>query len=101
MYAIIKVGNQQFKVQPDLVFVTQKTGNEVGSQFDANPLLFADGSKIEIGSPLLSDVKVKLEVIADVKGPKVRGYKYKKRKNYHKAWGHRQQLQKLKVVSIS
>lgn len=101
MYAIIKVGNQQFRIEQNLEFLAQKTGNAVGSQFETKALLLADDSKVNVGSPELSNVNVKLEVMEDVKGPKVRGFKYKKRKNFHKGWGHRQPLQKLKVLSIS
>ncbi|MCB1157946.1 MAG: 50S ribosomal protein L21 [Leptospiraceae bacterium] len=101
MYAIIKVGNQQFRVEQDLEFVSQRTGREVGSEFETPALLFAEGNKINVGTPELKDVKVKLQVLEDFRGTKIKGFKYKKRKNYHKSWGHRQELQKLKVVSIS
>jgi large subunit ribosomal protein L21 len=100
MYAIITVGNQQFKVEQDMEFLTQKTGKVVGDEFETSALITSDGNKINIGSPELGDVKVRLQVLEDVKGTKIRGFKYKRRKNYHRSWGHRQSLQKLKVLGI-
>jgi len=55
---------------------------------------------VNIGSPAVSGAKVSLKVLEDLRGEKIRGFKYKKRKNYHRRWGHRQSLQKLQVVSI-
>ena len=101
MFAIIKIGNQQFKVAENQVFLAQKTGKEVGSEFEAEALLLAGDNKVSIGSPEVGEAKVKLQVLEDVKGKKIHGFKYKRRKNYHRSWGHRQQLQKLKVTHIS
>lgn len=101
MYAVISIGNQQFKVEKDQVFLSERTGHQVGAEFDAKILLTAEGNKINIGSPTVSGAKVSLKVIEDLRGDKIRGFKYKKRKNYARRWGHRQELQKLQVTSIS
>ncbi len=101
MYAIIKLGNQQFKVEQGQKFLSQKTKNTVGSEFETPIYLLAQESKIHIGTPIVNGARVVLRVLEDLKGKKIRGFKYKKRKNYHRTWGHRQQLQKLEVVSIS
>ncbi len=100
MYAVISLGNKQYKVQNNEVFLTEKTSNSVGSQFDAKVLLLADKNKIHIGSPSVKEAKVSLKVLEDLRGPKIHGFKYKKRKNYHRHWGHRQDLQKMQVVKI-
>lgn len=101
MYAVIQVGNQQFKVQKGQTFLSQKTENPIGAEFEAPVRLLAQDNKIHIGTPLVTGAKVILKVLEDVKSKKIRGFKYKKRKNYHRTWGHRQELQKLEVVSIS
>ncbi|GBF49162.1 50S ribosomal protein L21 [Leptospira ryugenii] len=101
MFAIIELGAKQFKVSADQIFVADKTANAVGNSFDAKVLLLSSENKVNVGSPVLSGAKVTLKVIEDCKGDKIHGFKYKKRKNYKKAWGHRQQLQKFQVVSIS
>ena len=98
MYAVIKIGNRQYKVQKDQVFLADKTGKEAGSKFNPDVLMVADGSSVKLGS---SAGKVSLEIVADVRGEKIDGFKYKKRKNYSRRWGHRQDLQKMKVVEIA
>lgn len=80
----------------------RKTGKNAGESFDAKVLLFSESSnKVHIGQPELKTARVSLKVLEDVKGDKIHAYVYKRRKNYQKAWGHRQQLQKVKVVSLS
>lgn len=101
MFAIIELGAKQFKVAPDQVFVAEKTGSTVGSTLEPKVLLLSDSNKVNIGSPALSSAKVTLKVLEDCKGDKIHGFKYKRRKNYKRSWGHRQQLQKLQVVSIN
>lgn len=101
MFAVIEIGNQQFKVEENQVFTSQKTGNEVGQEFETKALLVSDENKVSIGAPTVEGASVKLQVVEDFKNRKIRGFKYKKRKNYHRTWGHRQELQKLKVVNIT
>jgi len=100
MFAIIELGAKQFKVSPDQVFTAEKTGQTVGSTLEAKVLLLSDDNKVNIGSPNLSGAKVTLMVLEDCKAKKIQGFKYKRRKNYKRSWGHRQSLQKLQVVSI-
>jgi large subunit ribosomal protein L21 len=101
MYAVVTIGNQQFKLEKGQVFLSQKTGKEVGSEFESPVHLLAQENKVHIGTPDVSGAKVTLKVLEDVRGDKIRGFKYKKRKGYYRHWGHRQDLQKLEVVSIS
>lgn len=101
MYAVVTIGNQQFKLEKGQVFLSQKTGKEVGSEFDSPVHLLAQENKVHIGTPEVSGAKITLKVLEDVRGEKIKGFKYKKRKGYYRHWGHRQDLQKLEVVSIS
>lgn len=102
MYALIELGGHQHKVEEGQVFLSERTGQTVGSQFACeNVLLVADGKEIEVGSPKVERAKVMLHLLEDVRAPRIRGFKYKKRKGYSRSWGHRQRLQKLKVLSIS
>lgn len=100
MFAIIELGAKQFKIQKDQIFTAELTGKEPGSSFEAKVLLLADNNKVNIGSPAVSQAKVTLKVLEAVKADKIQGFKYKRRKNYKRSWGHRQSLQKLQVVSI-
>ena len=104
MYAYIKLGGHQHKVEKDLVLLSEKTNYSEGEEFTCNEVLLisdSNGSNIKIGKPTIEGAKVKLKVLSDVKSPKIIGFKYKKRKGYRKHWGHRQNLQKLQVISIN
>ncbi|NCS94755.1 MAG: 50S ribosomal protein L21 [Leptospira sp.] len=100
MFAIISIGNKQFKVEKDQVFLSEKSGKNPGEQFDAKILLVANDNKVNLGASSLSAAKVTVKVIENLRGDKIRGFKYKRRKNYKRSWGHRQSLQKLQVVNI-
>jgi large subunit ribosomal protein L21 len=101
MYAVVTIGNQQFKLQQGQVFLSQRTGKEVGAQFESPVHLLSQENKVHIGTPEVSGAKVTLKVLEDIRGDKIHGFKYKKRKGYYRHWGHRQELQKLEVISIS
>jgi large subunit ribosomal protein L21 len=100
MFAIISVGNKQFKVEKDQVFLSEKSGKNPGEEFDAKILLVANDNKVNLGASSLSSAKVTVKVLENLRGDKIRGFKYKRRKNYKRSWGHRQDLQKLQVVNI-
>ena len=101
MYAIIQLTGHQHRVKKDQVILADTTGNAEGTEFDcAEVMMVGEGAGAKIGKPFVSGASVKLKVLSNLRGEKLRGYKYKKRKGYHKAWGHRQELQKLQVVDI-
>lgn len=102
MYAFIRLGGHQHKVEKDQVIVSDLTGHEPGSEFDCTEVLcVANGTDLKVGKPTLSGAIVKLKVLENLRSPKIRGFKYKRRKGYRKTWGHRQNLQKLQVVAIN
>lgn len=101
MVAVIEIGGKQYRVSPNQVFYSELTGKENGEEFSIEKvLLLEDEENIKIGQPFLSDVNVKAKVMEEVKGPKITGFIYKKRKNYHKKWGHRQKYQKLQITTM-
>ena len=63
-------------------------------------LLYSNGDDVRIGEPYLSDVKVKATVVADYRGTKVKGIKFKKRKGYTRTVGHRRDLTSLKISEV-
>lgn len=101
MYAIIKLSGHQHRVEKDMVFLTELTGKEAGSEFTTSDVLAVGaGSDLKLGKPFVSGASVKFKVLEDIKADKINGYIYKKRKGIQKTWGHRQKLQKLQVVEI-
>ena len=91
MYAIVATGGKQYKVAE---------GDVIDVEKQLPVLLVNDGSKTIVGSAPLEGKKVTAEVVEQFKGEKVLVFKLKKRKRYHRANGHRQNLTKIKVVEI-
>ena len=101
MYAIIQLGGHQHRVEKDMVLLTEKTGHAPGKEFVCSEVIFVgEGSKSKVGKPRVDGAEVKLKVLEDARAPKIEGFKYKKRKNYRRKWGHRQKLQKLQVLAL-
>lgn len=102
MFAVIKTGGKQYKVAKDDVIEVERTGAEAGKSVEIKDvLMLSDGGKVEIGSPLLKGASVKAEVVELSRGPKVIIFKKRRRKNYRRKKGHRQDLMVLKITSIS
>ncbi len=103
MYAIIEDSGQQFKViEGDVVSVDLRdVGEEAASiEFD-RVLLVADGDDVKVGTPLVAGAKVVAEVVtAKLAGPKLRVFKYKRRKGYHRNKGHRQKYTEVRITKI-
>ena len=101
--AIIQIGPKQFRVVPDQIIYTEKLSKTVaGSKVSfPNVLYFSDGEQTKIGKPHLKNVKVEASVLEEIKGPKIHGLKYKRRKGYQRRWGHRQRYHKIQIKSIS
>ena len=102
-YAVIETGGKQYRVQKDDVLSVELLDNvEAGQTIELGRVLaLNDGSGLKIGSPVLADVKVTAEVVAEFRAPKVVAFKKKRRKGYHRKVGHRQNLLKVKIASIA
>jgi large subunit ribosomal protein L21 len=100
MYAIVQVGSQQYKItEGDTISVQRLEKGDKSIQLD-QVLFYEDGATVKVGSPFLSDVKVKADVIAEAKDNKAVSFKYSKRKNTSWKKGHRQKLTILKIAKI-
>lgn len=101
MFAIVELKGKQHSIRENLIFLSELTGEEPGSELEIDTVLMAsDGTNTKIGTPYIPNAKVKVLVLENSKGPKIRGFKYKRKTGYSKRWGHRQSLQKLKVLDI-
>jgi large subunit ribosomal protein L21 len=102
MYAVIEMGGKQYRVEPEQILYVEKTGHEKGNEIDIKQvLLLENDNKVSIGKPVLTNVKIKAKILDDIRAPKIDGFKYKSKKNYRRSWGHRQNLQKIQITSIS
>ncbi|MGX8794623.1 50S ribosomal protein L21 [Fusibacter sp. JL298sf-3] len=101
MYAIIKTGGKQYKVeQGDEIFVEKLAVNEGESVEFSEVLAVSNDNGLQVGASLAS-AKVTASVVKNGKGPKVIIYKYKAKKDYRKKQGHRQPYTKVKIESIT
>jgi len=103
MYAIVRLGGKQYWVKENEVIETEKQDIEKGKPFTIKEVLFfsTDDGNIQIGRPLLKNVKVVAESLGDFKTKKVITYKYRRRKaSSHTKKGHRQTLTRLLVKEI-
>jgi large subunit ribosomal protein L21 len=101
MFAVIKTGGKQYKVAKDDVIEVERTGAEAGKTVELKDvLMLSDGGTVEIGAPLVKGASVKAEVVELSRGPKVIIFKKRRRKNYRRKKGHRQDLMVLKITAI-
>jgi large subunit ribosomal protein L21 len=98
--AVIATGGKQYLVSENEELEVEKLPAEKSATFE--PLLVIDDEKISVGSPLVGGVTVKAEILEQiVRAPKVRAIRFKAKKRVRKVRGHRQQLTKIKITSIS
>lgn len=101
MYAIMEVGGRQWKVEPGTRLEINRISAAVGSTHTVERVVFAhNGQQAQVGRPYVPEAKVVCEVLAHTKGPKVISYHFRRRENWRKTVGHRQQLSRLQVKEI-
>ena len=97
MFAIVRTGGKQYRVAPGDKIVVEKLAGEAGDSIDLTDILLAgDGSDLKS----VDGLKVAAEIVAQAKGEKVTVFKKRRRHNYRRKKGHRQQHTILKIVSI-
>lgn len=102
MQAVVNFHGKQYKVQKDQVLYIDLNGQEAGQELNSEEvLLITNGSDTKIGSPFVSGASVTAKILEEVKGKKVRGFKYTPRKSStRRRWGHRQRYLKVEIASI-
>ncbi len=101
-YAIIKTGNKQYRVKSGDVIDVELLEAEKSGKVEFNEvLLLHDGKEAKVGAPTVPKAVVHGEVVDQVRGPKVIAYKYKKRKNYRRKIGHRQNYTRVKITEFA
>lgn len=101
MYAVIKTGGKQYKVQEGDTLRVEKLEGGEGSEVEFNNILmFSDGENVTLGQPGIEDAIVKGHILEQGKGKKVLIFKFRRRKGYRNLRGHRQQYTAVKIDSI-
>ena len=102
MYAVIKTGGRQYKVEPGQVVRVNKLEGQVGDSLTlAEVLLVKDGEALKAGSPLLEGASVSATIVEQDRGKKIIVFKKKRRQGYQKTQGHRQDYTALKITAIN
>ena len=102
VYAVIKTGGKQYRVQQGDVIFIEKLNSQAGDtvSFD-EVLLVSNEDATTIGNPTVAGAKVEGKVLSQVKGQKIVVYKYKAKKNERKKQGHRQPYTKVEITGIN
>ena len=102
MYAVIKTGGKQYRVEEGQTLNVEKLDADAGSSIDLDEVLMvANGDDVKIGTPYVESGKVSAEVVAHGRGDKIRIVKFKRRKHFRKQMGHRQSYTTIKITGIS
>ncbi len=103
MYAVIETGGKQYRVeQGDVIDIelTETSGRKDDKVTFERILMVGGESPAKIGTPIVAGAQVTAELIAPVRGSKVRVFKKKRRKGYRRLNGHRQDLMRVRIDSI-
>ncbi|HAR54919.1 TPA: 50S ribosomal protein L21 [Patescibacteria group bacterium] len=104
MKAVIKTGGKQYLVGENDVLVVDKLPEAEAAKVTFNEVLLTaddEGKTVTLGTPTVAEAKVEAEVVQQFKDDKLRVFKMRRRKRYRKSMGHRQDLTKIKIVSIT
>ena len=99
MYAIIKTGGKQYRVQEGQWLLVERLPVDDGASITLDPLLYVDGDNVVDGDDL-AKVTVEATVLAHERGPKLRVVKFKPKRGYRRRNGHRQDLTRIQITSL-
>ena len=102
MYAVVKTGGKQYRVQKEDVVLVEKLNAKDGDELVLNDVLMVgNGKKVTLGTPLVNDAAVMAQVIRQTRGPKITMIYKRRRKNSRRKQGHKQDLTLLKIIDIA
>ena len=99
MYAIVKTGGKQYRVQEGEWLLVERLPVDDGATITLDPLLYVDGDNVVDGDDL-AKVTVEAKVLAHERGPKLRIVKFKPKRGYKRRNGHRQELSRIEITSL-
>jgi large subunit ribosomal protein L21 len=101
MYAVIRSGGKQERVETGQVVSLELLGAAPGEEIELTPVLVVDGDTVLATPDQLAKAKVTARVVEQVKGPKITGFTYKNKTNQRRRWGHRQRYDAVEIIGIS
>ena len=102
MYAIIQASGRQVKVAPGGFALIDGTAGEPGAELSLEQVLLVenDGGDVVAGAPFVANARVLAVVVGEVRGPKIRVFKKKRRKGMRRTKGHRATLTRVRITDI-
>jgi large subunit ribosomal protein L21 len=102
MYAVLKSGGKQYKIAPGDTIRVEKLGGEAGGQVEFDQILAVnDGDNLLVGQPFLSNARVLGTVVDNDRAKKIIVFKIKRKKQYKRTKGHRQDFSTVKIDAIN
>jgi large subunit ribosomal protein L21 len=99
MYAIVKTGGKQYRVEEGQSLLVERLPAQEGETVALSPLLVVDGSGVKDGQDL-AKASVNATIVAHERGPKLRVVKFKPKRGYKRRTGHRQELTRIQITGI-
>ncbi len=100
MYAIVKTGGKQYKVAPGDKLNVEKLPGEVGDKVALEAICTVDGKKVEAKPDAAAKTKVEAVIVEQFRADKILVFKFKKRKNYKRLQGHRQDMTRIQILAV-
>ena len=100
MYAVVHTGGKQYRVEEGQELEVELVG-EPEASVELAPVMVVDGDTVLATPDQLSGASVRAEVVDQHRGPKITGFTYKNKSNQRRRWGHRQELNTIRITEIS
>ncbi len=102
MYAIVKTGGKQYRVEPGQSLLVERLPENEGATVALRPLMYrGEGDEVVLDATGLDKVKVEAKIVAHERGPKLRIFKFKPKRGYKRRTGHRQELTRLEITKVA
>ncbi|PYS42078.1 MAG: 50S ribosomal protein L21 [Acidobacteria bacterium] len=101
MYAVIRSGGKQYRVAPGQTIRLEKVAGEVGARVElGNVLLVENDGNVQVGNPLVTNAKIEATVVEHDRAKKILVFKKKRKKQYRRTHGHRQDYTSVRIDNI-
>ena len=102
MYAVIRSGGKQYKVAPGQTIRLEKVAGDAGSKVELGDVLLVENEgNVQVGSPLVANAKIQATVLEHDRAKKIHVFKKKRKKQYRRTQGHRQDYTSVRIDSIT
>ena len=101
MYAVIKTGGKQYKVEQGQRLEVERLSAGESSDVSFTPVLLVDGDSVVATAADLGKASVTARLVGETKGPKITGFTYKNKTNQRRRWGHRQKYSTIEITGIT